>query len=163
MSYIRYNHEYQYVEGTSDDYIYTALDRKTGETYIVDYQHCGTETLVEFLHKILLEKQHLTDDLFLKYVLTKVAERLGVKLRDNPLSYHERIERFLNQSGRDISSDSNHESSSISFEQFCKLAGVPDEVVSKSQAIQNVRSATRKRVKRLVKGHEQSLKAVGKM
>lgn len=83
MSYIRSGWAYVYVDGISDDYIFGAGD----EIGIVDYGGPSDNTLVEFINELLLEPDYRKDDIeFRKYVIKNIASRLGVKLRETPLS-----------------------------------------------------------------------------
>jgi len=83
MSYIRFGSVYKYVEGESKDYIYPS------ENIIVDYGDISNETLIELLFRHADIRDNICpkfNDVLTQYILTKLAERLKVKLRRVPLS-----------------------------------------------------------------------------
>lgn len=83
MSYIRAGHPLIYVEDISKDYIYS-----DGEEIVEVCGNLSGSSTIE----ILCERWK-TDDMLLKeYLITKLAERLNVKLRDKPLTHKEQIE-----------------------------------------------------------------------
>ena len=81
MSYIRAAWAYTYVDGESDDYIFSYKDDKA-KCKIEDYGHLSNNTIIELLYK----NWQTDDELFKEYLLTKLAKRLKVKLRKKPLT-----------------------------------------------------------------------------
>lgn len=82
MSYIRYGSVYWYVDGESGDYIFPSRTEKGEALYIEDYGHISNETITELIAK------YLDADFpeFKTYIIQHLAEKLGVKLRDTPLT-----------------------------------------------------------------------------
>lgn len=79
MSYIRSGSPLTFVEGESKDYIY--CDGKN----IIDYGGIDSTSIVDILATRFLSE----DKEFRDYIIPILAERLGVKLRDKPLSHEE--------------------------------------------------------------------------
>ena len=83
MSYIRPGHVMRHVDGVSTDYVYCdGLD-------IVDYGKVSDDGLVEMLGRYFCQRKYGRDDAFEKYMMQRLAMRLGVKLRPRPLSKDE--------------------------------------------------------------------------
>lgn len=87
MSYIRGSSVYRYVDGISEDYIFPTEYKK--KIFIEDYGKISNETIIELLYRYFE-----TEDKFgLKdYLLKKLAKRLRVKLRKNPLTVDQEID-----------------------------------------------------------------------
>ena len=82
MSYIRANSKYKYVEGTSKDYVFPASDEK-GNKYVEDYGKLSKEGLCEILCRMIdRQYEHQFEK---KYFMQQLANKLGVKLRDERL------------------------------------------------------------------------------
>ena len=82
MSYLRWGHPLVYVDGESEDYIYS-----NGES-ITDYGKISDSGFIE-----LLSRDWITDDtMFKDHLIKRLAERLGVKLRDHPLTDDEYLQ-----------------------------------------------------------------------
>ncbi len=79
MSYLRAGYPHKYVVGTSKDYVYQ------DEGYIEDYDKLSDKSIVE----LLFNRWETEDVLFKEYLLKKLAKRLGIRLRKNPLSNNE--------------------------------------------------------------------------
>lgn len=82
MSYLRWGHHLTFVDGESEDYIYS-----NGES-IVDYGKISDSGFIE-----LLSRDWITEDIMFKeHLIKRLADRLGVKLRDKPLTFEEKME-----------------------------------------------------------------------
>jgi len=81
MSYIRPGHKLDYVKGISHDYIFPATTSK-GKNYIEDYGSLSKKGLCEILCGII--DKHFEDPIEKKYFMKQLANKLGVKLRNNP-------------------------------------------------------------------------------
>ena len=76
MSYIRAGYPLNYVEGYSEDYVFPNYKR-----FIEDYGKISDKGFIE-----LLFRHWKTDDkLFKEHLLKRLAERLKVRLRNEPL------------------------------------------------------------------------------
>lgn len=101
MSYIRSGSVYRHVEGVSMDYVYPASDRKVDaesnadtETSIVVHGFGGKDrltsnTIVEFVARIVREPHYRDDREFGEFVIRAVASALKVRLRGEGLSSQE--------------------------------------------------------------------------
>lgn len=76
MSYIRCGYPLTYVEGNSEDYVFSDGKR------IVDYGFLADTGIVE----MLFENWETKDVMFKDYLLRRLADRLDVKLRKKPLT-----------------------------------------------------------------------------
>ena len=91
MSFIRAGWDMRFVEGVSEDYIFPRDDEK-GNTVIEDYGSITKEGLVECVAKQL--KNPRDDQLWIEYLMMRLAEQLKVKLRNEPLSTDEIMQRM---------------------------------------------------------------------
>jgi len=78
MSYIRSGHKNQFVNGTSQDYVFPAADDK-GKDYIEDYGKLSNEGLCEILCGII--NKYYETPFEKEYFMKKLATALNVKLR----------------------------------------------------------------------------------
>jgi len=85
MSYIRMGHPLVWVEGNSEDYVYSDGVR------IVDYGSISDTGFIE----LLFEYWKCEDAEFKNHVLKRLADRLEVKLRKKPLTdkEYEKLEK----------------------------------------------------------------------
>ena len=81
MSYVRSLSPHTYVNGMSEDYVFSTQDKK-GESWIEDYGGMKNETIVELLVR-LGDNQ---GNLILTKMGKRLAENLNIKLRDKPLT-----------------------------------------------------------------------------
>ncbi len=102
----------RFVKGLSKDYVFLS-GTVHGPKFIQDYGKLSNEGLIE----ILCRRWSTDDELLKKYIIEKIAKRLDVKLRKNPLTNEQldkqvdkimaksskRLEKFL----RDISGGKN--------------------------------------------------------
>lgn len=93
MSFIRAGYLMKYVEGISDDYVYST-ERK-GKPYVEDYGCITNEGLVEILCHIIDYSERFRNEEERKYFRKKLAEKLGVNLRKKPLSDKEWIKLVM--------------------------------------------------------------------
>lgn len=104
MSYIRLNSEMRFVKGKSDCYIFPSAETNT----IEDYGKITDKVIVE-----LLFRYWKTDDSeFKEYLLKKLAERLYVELRKNPLTNEEWYDLSWNRRG-DLDDERNKSTKNI--------------------------------------------------
>ena len=86
MSYIRIGYPLIFVKGESEDYIFESLD-DNDEPYVHDYGSCENSTLVELACKSIEEMYGKKP--IARYLMKKLADRLGIKLRKKPLTEKE--------------------------------------------------------------------------
>lgn len=91
MSYIRAAWPLKYVKGFSEDYVFGT--EEDGEKCIVDYGSISDNGIVE----LLFEEWETEDTLFKEHLLCRLADRLGVELRETPLTDDE-IEEEMTKS-----------------------------------------------------------------
>ena len=89
MSYIRSGWDYEFVEGVSEDYVFSMSDAD-GNTMIEDYGYISDAGLVELLFK----NWKTDDEVFKQHFLRRLAKRLDVKIRKTPLSWGEVFDRM---------------------------------------------------------------------
>lgn len=86
MSYLRYGYKLRYVKGESKDYIFpTTIGKKE---VIEDYGDITNEGLVELVCKCIDESfygGHYREKIMGEYLKKKLAKKLNVTLRKNPL------------------------------------------------------------------------------
>lgn len=85
MSYIRYNHPLTYVEGNSEDYVFTSAGYDGEKDFIEDYGKISDTGFIE----LLFQKWNTEDIEFKNHLLKRLADRLNVRLRDKPLTWEE--------------------------------------------------------------------------
>ncbi|MDD5181824.1 MAG: hypothetical protein PHC66_01480 [Candidatus Nanoarchaeia archaeon] len=88
MSYLRAGYPLSHVDADSSDYVFPYKDEK-GKEGICDYGKLSDTGIVELFAEIIREQKWLKEKVFCEYLLSKLAERLNVKLRDKPLEDHE--------------------------------------------------------------------------
>jgi len=98
MSYIRAGHPLKYVEGESNDYVWS-----DGEE-ITDYGNISDTGFIELLHRYW----NTDDTKFKEHLLKRLAKRLDVKVRKKPLTdkqlfkEYDRIGKEANKRWKDI-------------------------------------------------------------
>lgn len=80
MSYIRAAWALKYVKGISEDYVFET--EKDGKKYIEDYGSISNSVIVE----LLFQQWQTKDTLFKEHLLHRLADCLGVELRETPLT-----------------------------------------------------------------------------
>lgn len=88
MSYIRASWPMKYVKGISKDYVFPD---ESG--YIEDYDRITDNGLVELIYIYW----RTDDEPFKQYIMKRLADRLGVKLRKIPLDDKKVMDYFMNQ------------------------------------------------------------------
>ena len=91
MSYIRMGHPLRFVDGNSEDYVFLSEDGK-GNNYIEDYRGISDSGFIELLYTYWEDKSGLKE-----HLLKRLAERLNVGLRKNPLSENEYVKLILKE------------------------------------------------------------------
>ena len=86
MSYIRYTSPYKYLYGKSNDYVFESSEG------IEDYGGMSNESIIE----ILLSFSKNDDDLILAHLAKRLAENLGIELRETPLTIEQLIDESFN-------------------------------------------------------------------
>lgn len=92
MSYIRAAWPLKYVKGFSADYVFATGIGDKETWYIEDYGSISDSGIVE----LLFSYWQTEDTLFKEHLLRRLADRLGVELRDRPLEWNE-IDHGMNE------------------------------------------------------------------
>lgn len=96
MSLIRNNHKMTYVKGMSQDYVFLSSGMNEEPDYVEDYGDISNDGLVEIIAGLLYlmtndsgEHYRVLSLIETRYLVKKMAKKLGVSLEEKPLSWEE--------------------------------------------------------------------------